>query len=292
MAKTRNPLEKKNAFDVVNIIFLTLLMLLIVVPFYYTVIKSFFTQQEYIMNSSALFPEDPTLSNYRDIFREGTIFRSFGNSLIFTIFGTLYSMFITTTMAFGLSRRGYPGRAFFQNMVIFTMYFGGGLIPFFLTVKGLGLMGKYLSIIVPIGFSAFNLIIMRTFFEQLPNDLEEAATIDGASMYRVFWQIDLPLVKPALATITLFFAVSRWNEWFYSSLFLTNKQWPLQVYLRQILWSTNSFTGNIPIEAGRQTFSEGIKAASVVVSMIPIMLVYPWMQKYFVKGAMIGAIKS
>ena len=284
--------QRITGFDVVNITFLTILMLLVLIPFYYTIIKSFMTQQEYIMNSSALFPANPTFDNFRDVFREGTIFTSFANSLMYTVFGTIYSMFITTTMAFALSKRGYPGRAFFQNLVVITMYFGGGLIPFFLTVKGLGMMHSRLSVIIPIGFNVFNLIIMRTFFEQLGSDLEEAATIDGASMYRIFWQIDLPLIKPALATVTLFFAVSRWNEWFYSSLFLANDQWPLQVILRQILWSTGTFAGNIPIEAGRQTFSEGIKAASVVITMVPIMLVYPFMQKYFVKGVMIGAVKS
>lgn len=292
MAKKKNSLDRMMAFDYVNYFILLLFMLIIVIPFYHTVIKSFFSQQEYMMNPTAFFPQNPTLANYRDIFNEGSIFGAFGNSILITVAGTAYSMFITTTMAYVLSRRGYPGRAFFQNLVIVPMYFGGGLIPFFLTVKGIGFINTYLSVIIAIGYSAFNLIIMRTFFEQLPQDLEEAAIIDGASMYRVFWQITLPLAKPALATITLFFAVGRWNEWFYSSLFLTNKQWPLQVFLRQILWSTSSFAGNIPLEAGRQTFSEGIKAASVVVSMVPIMMVYPFLQKYFVKGVMVGAIKS
>ena len=137
------------------------------------------------------------------------------------------------------------------------------------------------------------MIILRNFFEQLPPDLEEAATLDGAGPLRIFWQIDLPLVKPAMATLVLFYAVGRWNEWFNASLFLGNaKYWPMQLELRQILWSSSSIAENIPPEAGRPAFSEGLKAAAVMLTMLPIMMVYPFLQRYFVKGVMIGAIKS
>lgn len=137
------------------------------------------------------------------------------------------------------------------------------------------------------------MIILRNFFEQLPPDLDEAATLDGAGPLRIFWTIDLPLVKPAIATLVLFYAVSRWNEWFHASLFLGNaKLWPMQLELRQILWSSSGIVDNIPPEAGRPAFSEGLKAAAVMVTMLPIMMVYPFLQRYFVKGVMIGAIKS
>ena len=293
MAKKLRKRKKIETFDIVNVCVLTLLMLIVLIPFYLTIIQSFMTQQEYIMNSSTLWPKEPTLGNYRDIFVGSTMVRSFGNSVFYTVVGVIFSMFITTTLAYGLAKKGYPGRAFFQNMVIFTMYFSGGLIPFFLLVKELGLINTRWAIIIPSACSIFNMIILRNFFEQLPPDLDEAATLDGAGPLRIFWTIDLPLVKPAIATLVLFYAVSRWNEWFHASLFLGNaKLWPMQLELRQILWSSSGIVDNIPPEAGRPAFSEGLKAAAVMVTMLPIMMVYPFLQRYFVKGVMIGAIKS
>lgn len=293
MAKKLRKRKKIETFDIVNVCVLTLLMLIVLIPFYLTIIQSFMTQQEYIMNSSTLWPKEPTLGNYRDIFVGSTMVRSFGNSVFYTVVGVIFSMFITTTLAYGLAKKGYPGRAFFQNMVIFTMYFSGGLIPFFLLVKQLGLINTRWAIIIPSACNIFNMIILRNFFEQLPPDLDEAATLDGAGPLRIFWTIDLPLVKPAIATLVLFYAVSRWNEWFHASLFLGNaKLWPMQLELRQILWSSSGIVDNIPPEAGRPAFSEGLKAAAVMVTMLPIMMVYPFLQRYFVKGVMIGAIKS
>ena len=284
---------KFSAFDLFNIILLTILMLIVIIPFYYTIVKSFMTQQEFIMTGATLWPKDPTLTNYKDIVLFGGIGKTFINSVIVTVLGVLYSMFITTTLAYGLSKKNYPGRSFVQYMVIFPMFFGGGLIPFFLSVRSLGLMNTRWAIIIPLGLSIFNTIILRNFFEKMPPDLEEAAIMDGANPLRVFFQIHLPLVKPALATIVLFYAVGRWNEWFHSTLFLGDSNlWPMQVFLRQMLYATGKVMQNIPPEAGRQTFSEGIQAASVMLTMIPIMLVYPFLQKYFVKGIMVGAIKS
>lgn len=285
--------KRGSVFNVVNIIILTILLFVVLIPFYYTVIKSFMTQQEYMMGGVALWPKEFTFSNYTDIFKSGTIGRAFLNTVFNVVVGVAYNMFITTTLAYALAQKGFPGRKLFQNLVIFTMYFGGGLIPFFLVVKQLGLMGSRFSIIIPMGLNVFNMIILRNFFENLPSDLEEAAKLDGAGPVRIFLQICLPLVKPALATLVLFYAVDRWNEWFYASLFLSDgKMWPIQLQLRQILWATNTFVGSLPPEAGRRVFSEGLKSASVIITMVPIMLVYPFLQKYFVKGVMIGAIKS
>ena len=271
--------KKIEAFDVFLVLFLTLLMFVVLIPFYFTVIQSFMTQQEYIMNSVTWIPKEPTLKNYQDIFVATDMMRGFFNSVIYTVFGVLFSMFITTSLAYGLSRKNFPGRKLIQNMVVFTMYFGGGLIPFFLLVKQLNMINTRWAIIIPIALSVYNMIILRTFFEQLPPDLDEAAMLDGANPLRIFWQIDLPLVKPALATIVLFYAVGRWNEWFYASLFLTKARlWPMQLELRQILWSSAALVDNIPAELGRPSFSEGIKAAAVMVTMLPIMMVYPFLQ--------------
>ena len=290
---TKRKRARLDAFDVVNVIVLFLLALVVLIPFYFTVIRSFLTQQEYVLNGSTFWPDNPTIGNYRDIFVGSNMIRSFFNSVFYTVAGTAFSMFLATTMAYGLSKKNYPGRALFQGMVIFTMYFGGGLIPFFLLVRDIGLYGTRWAIVIPLAFSAFNMIILRNFFERLPPDLEEAAMLDGASPLRIFWQILLPLMKPALATVTLYFMVGRWNEWFYSNLFLVDsRMWPMQLELRQILWSSSAYADTVPAELGRTSYAEGIKAAAVIVTMIPIMMVYPFLQKYFAKGVMIGAIKS
>lgn len=289
-----NRRKKTQVFDVVNVILLSLMMVAVIVPFYYTFIKSFIGQNEWIMSGGAiLIPKRWTLENYRDILASGKMGSAFLNSAFYTAAGVVFSMFLTTTLAYGLSKKNYPGRAIIQNLVVFTMYFGGGLIPFFLVVKQMGLLNTRAAVIVPLALNVFNVIIMRNFFEQLPAEMEEAATIDGASPVRIFFQILLPLVKPALATLSLFYMVDRWNEWFYSSLFLGSEAlWPVQLVLRQILWASGGFMKNIPKEAGRQVFGEGIKSASVILTMVPIMCIYPFLQKYFVKGVMIGAVKS
>ena len=290
----RKKLNGWEAFDYVNIILLTLFLLLVIVPFYQVIVKSLVSRQDWVFSGGAIFfPQRPTWQNYQDVFNSGQVWVGYTNSLIYTGGGVLYSMFLTVTLAYGLSRKGFPGRGLFQNMVLVPMFFTGGLIPFFLVVKELGLIGTRWSVILPLGLNLFNMIIMRTFFEQLPPDLEEAAVIDGAGPFTVFIRIYMPLVKPALATIVLFYAVERWNEWFYSSLFLGDgKLWPIQLVLRQILWASGSFSKMVPDLAGRKVFSEGIQAASVIITMLPIMCVYPFLQRYFVKGVMLGAIKS
>lgn len=286
-------LHKTTPFDVFNVIFLLLLALIVIIPFYFTVVRSFLTQQEYIMNSATIWPQNPTLGNYRDIFVGTHMLQSFFNSVLYTVLGTVFSMFLATTMAYGLSKKNYPGRGLFQSMIIFTMYFGGGTVPFFLLLKSLGLYGNRYAVVIALAFNAFNMIILRNFFESLPPDLEEAAMLDGAGPIRIFWQIILPLMKPALATVTLYFMVDRWNEWFWSSLVLVDyRMWPMQLELRQILWTSSALAADVPAELGRKTYAEGMKAAAVIVTMIPIMCVYPFLQKYFAKGVMIGAIKS
>lgn len=288
--KQKSRLHRADWFDVLNIILLTLLMLVVALPFYGTVVKSFMSQQEYTFYGVSLWPRTPVTQNYVQIFHSG-IWRSFGNSVLYTVLYVGLAMLLTTTLAYGLSKRGWPGRKLVQNLIVFTMYFSGGLVPFFLVVKQLGMMGKVSSVVVPTALSVYNMIIMRTFFEQLPPDLEEAARIDGAGPYTIFLRIELPLIKPCIATIVLFYAVHKWNEWYYPTLFLSdNKMWPIQVFLRQLLQADNML--DMAIDHDQPKFNEGIRAAATVVTILPIMCVYPFLQKYFVKGVMVGAIKS
>lgn len=286
-------LHKADWFDIFNILFLLLLGLIVIIPFYFTIIRSFLTQQEYVMSGTPIWPENPTIGNYRDISIGTGMLQSFFNSVLYTVLGTAFSMFLATTMAYGLSKKNYPGRGLFQSMIIFTMYFGGGTVPFFLLLKDLGLYGNRYAVVIALAFNAFNMIILRNFFESLPPDLEEAAMLDGASPLRIFLQIVLPLMKPALATVTLYFVVDRWNEWFWSSLVLIDRKlWPMQLELRQIMWSSSAMAAEVPAELGRKTYAEGMKAAAVIVTMLPIMCIYPFLQKYFAKGVILGAIKS
>lgn len=291
--KKNKSVKHLKPFDYFNYILLFILMLLVLIPFFYTIVKSLMTQQEFVRGGLTIWPKNPTFSNYEIVFVAGNFGRAFMNSLFYTVVGVMYNLFITVSLAYALAQHNFPGRSFFQNMVIIIMYFSGGLIPLFLLVKSLGLMGTRWSVIIPFGLDAFNMIIMRSFFEQFPPELKEAAVLDGANPLQIFVRVVLPLTKAPLATITLFFAMDRWNEWFYSSLFLgDSKLWPVQLQLRQILWSTSGFMKNIPAEAGRTVFSEGLKSSAVIITMIPIMMVYPFLQKYFTKGVMIGAIKS
>jgi putative aldouronate transport system permease protein len=284
--------RKIDAFDIFNMVFLGLLGLIVILPFYHTVVLSLTTEKAYLENPNLLFPETVSLINYKYVFQYSTIFRSFFNSTVIVVAGVAYSMFLTITMAYAFSKKAFPGRNFFINLVIFTMFFNGGLIPFYLLIDSLELREKLLAVILPFGLSVFNMIVMRTFFEQLPKELEESASIDGAGPIRILVQIILPLVMPAVATLSLFYAVERWNEWFFASLFISKKElFPIQLILREILFSSTGSL-NIPQEAGIRSFSEGIKATSVVIVIVPIMMVYPFLQRYFVKGIVVGAIKS
>lgn len=284
--------RKWDLFDYFNFIFLGFLGLLVIFPFYHTVVLSLTTEKEYMTNPEIMFPKVISFINYRYVFEYSTIFRSFLNSVIIVVAGVAYSMFLTITMAYGFSKKNYPGKNLFMNMVIFTMFFGGGLIPFYLLVDDLHLRDTLASVIIPFGLSVFNMVIMKNFFEQLPKEIEESASIDGAGPIRTLVQILLPLVTPALATLSLFYAVDRWNEWFFSGLFIGKRElFPIQLILRDILFSSNGSI-NIPQEAGIRSFSEGIKATSVVIVIVPIMMVYPFLQRYFVKGIVVGAIKS
>ncbi len=286
----RNRIQRTDWFDVLNVTLLTSLMLIVAVPFYGTVVKSFMSQQEYTFRGVSLWPERPVVQNYIQIFSSG-IWQALFNSVVYTALYVALAMFLTTTLAYGLSKKGWPGRRLVQNLIVFTMYFSGGLVPFFLVVKQLGMMGTIWSVVVPTALSVYNMIIMRTFFEQLPSDLEEAALIDGAGPLTIFFRIELPLIKPCIATIVLFYAVHKWNEWYYPTLFLSDhKMWPIQVFLRQFLQADNML--DMAIDHDQPKFNEGIRAAATVVTILPIMCVYPFLQKYFVKGVMVGAIKS
>lgn len=279
-------------FDLFNILLLSLIAILMLLPFLHVVMGSFTTAEEMARKPFVLFPTVFTFDSYRYIFSTNTLFKAMGVSIGVTVVGTLISMILTSMMAYGLTRRDLDGRKTMNLMIVFTMLFHGGLIPSFLIVKNLGLIDTYMSLILPGAISAFNLIILRSFFQSLPDGVEESAKIDGCGDFGILFRIVLPLSMPALATISLFYAVNYWNSYFGAIMFMNDAdKWPIQVLLRQIVIAASGMaadTSNEFVKPPEQT----IKMAVIVVSTLPILIVYPFLQKYFAKGALVGSVKG
>jgi putative aldouronate transport system permease protein len=280
-------------FDTINFLILTFLALIIIYPFYNSILVSLVPQRDYIRTPFMLFPKRITWDSYKYIFESPKIIYGYRSTLIILLFGIPYNMFLTTFTAYALSRTSFPGKKIIMSLIIFTMYFGGGLIPYYLLIRGLGLVNSLASIILTYGVNTFYMIIMMNYFGTIPPSLEESAKIDGANDFVILFRIMLPLALPIIATVFLFFAVDRWNEWFNAMLFIRDgKKWPLQLVLRDIVMSSIDTLKTTSYELRRTVFPDGVKMASIVVTMAPIMLIYPFLQKYFMKGILIGAIKS
>ncbi|MER0468784.1 carbohydrate ABC transporter permease [Bacillus cabrialesii subsp. cabrialesii] len=280
-------------FDVCNILFLGGVGAITILPFLYIIAGSFATEAELAQRSFFIFPKTFTLEAYKYVFSTPTFIRSMGVSIFITVVGTAVQLFFTFTMAYPLAKRHVKGRNLLLNLVIFSMLFSGGMIPTYLVVKSLGLLDTYWALILPMAINPFNLIIIKNFFQQLPRELEESAKIDGCSEIGVFWRIALPLSKPVIATFALFYAVGIWNDFFHALLYINDSaKWPLQMVLRQVtilsdLTATNGDTmqNTVPPE-------QGIKLAVIVIATLPILAVYPFLQKHFAKGMLIGSVKG
>lgn len=282
-------------FDGSNYLFLGLFGLAAVLPFIYVVAGSFASDAELTSRTVFLIPETFTIAAYRFIFSTDTILRSIGVSLYVTLVGTIVNLFFTVTMAYALSKRDLMGRTTVLNLIVFSMLFGGGLIPTYLVVRNLHLLDSYWALMLPGAISAFNLIIIKNFFQELPPELEEAAKIDGCTELGLLWKIILPLSMPVMATFTLFYAVGHWNDFFSALLYINDpSKWPLQVMLRQIVLLSQAAAGDI--NSMDPNFvkppDQSIKMAVIVVGTIPILLVYPFLQKHFAKGVLIGSVKG
>ncbi|BFT73869.1 carbohydrate ABC transporter permease [Paenibacillus sp. P36] len=282
-------------FDVSNYILLSIIGIVAVLPFIYVVAGSFASDSELTQRAVFLIPKTFTLSAYAFIFSTDTILKSIWVSLYVTILGTMVNLFFTVTMAYALSKRGLMGRNTVLNMIVFSMLFGGGLIPTYIVIRELHMLDTYWALMIPGAISAFNLIIVKNFFQELPQELEEAAKIDGCTELGLLWRIVLPLSMPVLATFTLFYAVGHWNNFFSALLYLNDPaKWPLQVMLRQIVLLSQMAAGDMssvdPQFVKQQ--EQSIKMAVIVVGTIPILLVYPFLQKHFAKGVLIGSVKG
>ncbi|WP_127588620.1 carbohydrate ABC transporter permease [Paenibacillus koleovorans] len=282
-------------FEIFNYTALAVFALLTFLPFVHVIAGSFATIEEVLTKKFLLFPTKFSLDAYRYIFSTNVMFKALAVSAGITVIGTVLSMWLTAMMAYGLSRRDLDGRRTLMFLIVFTMMFSGGIIPTFLVVKWLGLLDTYAAMIVPSAISAFNLIILRNFFQNIPDGLEESAKIDGCNDFGILFRIVLPLSMPAIATISLFYAVSYWNMFFQAVLYINNAaKWPVQVLLRQIVIVASGLQGDLS-EMGSEFVpppEHTIKMAVIVVATIPILLVYPFLQKHFVKGALLGSVKG
>jgi len=292
----RNDTVGSRIFDGFNAVFLILFAIATTVPFIYIIAGSFASQAEITARGFFLIPRQPRLEAYQYIMTSRLLPRSMIVSIVVTVVGTFVSMFVTVTFAYPLSKKYLPGRSVMLSMVVFTMLFNGGMIPTFLTVRMFGLLNSFWAMILPGAVSVWNLIVLKNFFQGIPEELEDSARIDGASDFRVFVRIVLPLSTAAIATFSLFYAVGYWNSFRPALLYLpgNTSMWPLQLVLRNIvMMSAGVIADAAPFDPEAiQPPPDSIRNAVIVFATVPILLVYPFIQKHFTKGVMIGAIKG
>jgi len=280
-------------------IFLILLTFSAFYPFWNALVISFNEGMDTSRGGVTFWPRVFTWDNYDVVFKDNKIINGFLISFYRTIVGTISATFLTALLAYGMTRSYLMGRKFYMVFFVFTMYFGGGLIPTFLLIRSLGLMDNFLVFIVPGLISVWNMIIFRTFFKGLPVGLEESAQVDGCSMWGIFFRIILPLSGPVIATLGLFTAIAHWNDWFVPSIYITNPDLlPVQTILRRLLNSNIIELSGLPndviskINSARTFTPKSLTNATMMVVTLPIIIVYPFVQKYFVKGVLVGSLKE
>ena len=285
--------DRFEMLDLIILVFLILMAILIIFPVLNVIATSFATQKESAENPLLLVPTNPTIDNYYRLFQDPRIAIGYKTTFLILFLGVPINLFLTTSLAYGLTRTDFPGGKLIFYAVLLTMLFNGGIVPLYLLMLQLGLTKTIWSVILAYGVNTFYFIIMRTYMTTLPESLIESAKIDGAPEMRILFSIILPLSKPIIATVLLFYAVDRWNEWFNAMIFLRrNDLIPLQLVLRAIVMDS-VIVNSLSIAGPRVArFTEGIQAATIMVTMLPIMCFFPFLQKYFVKGIMIGAIKA
>ncbi|ALS26566.1 ABC transporter permease [Paenibacillus sp. 32O-W] len=276
-----------------NHLLLALFGMVTLFPFLHVLAQSLSSQTAVVSNQVTIFPVDFQIEAYKLLLRDQAFYQSFGISIVRVVAGVAINMAVTSLMAYPLSRKDLKGRSLIMNMVIFTMLFQGGLIPSFLLLKELHMLDTLWALLLPSAVSAFNLILLKNFFQSIPVSLEESAKMDGAGHDTILWRIYMPLSMPAVATLTLFYAVMHWNTYFDAVMYISNPELnPLQVYLRNMIVLNDS---NIELTNNTGLFlvsPETLKAATIMASVIPMILIYPFIQKYFAKGVMLGSLKE
>ena len=284
------PSSKLGTLDIVIFIILLLFALAVIFPFYYLFIVSITPQDIYASSPFLLFTPRVTFEAYQGVFTNKAIWNGLGITLILLFGGTTYQLFFTVITGYALSRQNWFGKNFVMNMILVTMFFGGGLIPYYILIKSLHMMNTIWVMIIPGAIDTFNMLLMRNYFASLPKELEESARVDGANDIQIFVKIFLPLSLPMLATIGLFFAVGNWNSWYNGMLFNHSQSLKtLQQVLQDIIVTTSS---TIPNPNPSKVNTESLKMAAIFFTIVPMMCFYPFLQRYFVKGIVVGAIKG
>jgi putative aldouronate transport system permease protein len=282
-------------FNTFNIIFMIILMIITVYPLLHVLFASVSDSNEVLAHRGLLLkPLGLNFAAYKMVFKNPMIVKGYMNTIITVICGVSLNILMTSLAAYVLSRKNVLWRSSLMFFIVFTMFFSGGLIPFYFTVKSLHIDDSYLALILPVAINTFNLIIMRTSFEAIPDSLEESAKLDGANHFIILFRIILPLSLPIVAVMVLYYSVAHWNAWFNAMIFIQNRDlYPLQLVLREILIQndTSVMAAGVGM-ADQEAIGESIKYAVIVVATLPILCVYPFLQKYFVKGALVGAVKG
>lgn len=283
--------RRTSLFNIVNPLFLALLSVLMVLPIINIIAQSFSGNAAINSGSVYFWPVDFTVSNYAAVLQEQAIWRAFGISVFVTVVGTFINLIMTATLAYPLSRQEYQGKQYVLLLVLTTMIFHAPLIPNYLLIRHLGLLDTLWALMLPGAISAFNLFIMRAFFMSIPVELIDSARMDGAGEMRTLWSIIVPLSKPVMATLGIYYAVTHWNNYSGALFYLNDRKlYPLQVKLREfVITDTSTITD---VADSMLSSPEGLKMAVIVIATVPIMLVYPFLQKYFIKGMLIGSVKS
>lgn len=285
----------RKIFVVCNGIFLFLMMIITLYPLWLQFITSISHGLEVMKGGVTLLPRSPTLETYKTIVR-GELFMYMKNTIVYTVVGTVINLVMSCLCAYPLARKTFSGRKFFTMLVTFTMFFSGGMIPLYLTVKQFGMMDTIWALVLPGAISTYNMIVIRTAFQAIPDSLIESAQLDGANDLIILWKIVVPLSKATLATMLLFYAVTHWNSYFDAMLYINKKEmYPLQIMLRNMLIGGlfNEETAIAGANADSFAVTDAtLRSAAIIVTTLPILVVYPFVQRYFVKGVMIGGVKG
>lgn len=292
-----------SVFNCLNYIFLTLFGLSMIYPFIYILVYSLNDGKDSMMGALYFFPRKFTLDNYADVFENARIWQAYKITLLRTVIGTFLHVALCTLMAYALSKKTLPGRSFFTYYIFLPTIFSAGFIPYFITLQKLHLINSFWVYVIPMLFNFMHIVILRTFLQGIPEELEESARIDGYGDFQIFLKIILPLSGPVLATIALFIGVSHWNDWFAGAYYVSNKDLiPVQTLLQEMLTEAEALSSSMQRAAqqGGQTVNvntagatpESLRMALLVITVFPILCIYPFLQRYFVKGVMIGSVKG
>lgn len=292
MPKVKDTTASSKALNVIIYAVMVFSLLICIIPFIYMVSLSLSSPKAIINNQVRLIPKGINFEAYRQIFTYPNFFRAYGNTIFYTITGTFIALCMTILFAYPLSKTYLKGQKILMKMVIFSMYFAGGLIPNYLLISSLHLTGTRFAMLIPFAINQFNLIIMVNFFKALPQEIEEAALIDGIGYFSILPRIILPLSTAAIATVGLYYAVFFWNDWFNGLIYLNTKQYPVMLFLRNIVNGTMVLGDSSSASTDTATLSISIKSAVIITSTLPIIVLYPFLQKYFVKGLTVGSVKG